>query len=74
MAGRRNADTDIRIRTLCAKDLRPERWRRSVDTVRTRRSKLSRWVDCPRKRKLLDRAGGNHRIDGLAGVLPSSFP
>ena len=39
-----------------------------------RRSKFSGRVDCPRKRKLLDRAGGNHRIDGMAGVLPSSFP
>ena len=74
MAGRRNADTDIRIRTLCAKDLRPERWRRPLDTVCARRSKLSRRVDCPRNRKLLGRPGGNHRIDGLAGVLPSSFP
>ena len=74
MAGRRNADTDIRIRTLCAKDLRPERWHGSMDPLRTRGSKFSRRVDCPRKRKLLDRAGGNHRIDGLAGVLPSSIP
>ena len=45
-----------------------------MDPLRTRGSKFSRRVDCPRKRKLLDRAGGNHRIDGLAGVLSSSFP
>ena len=45
-----------------------------MDPLRTRGSKFSGRVDCPRNRKLLGRPGGNHRIDGLAGVLPSSSP